>query len=118
MARRSDWPSLLTPAAIHILVAIADEPRHGLAIADEIARRTRGHVRIGPGSLYGTIRRLRESSLIVDASPPTEATDDDPRRRYYAITAAGRRALARELQQMDRLVRAASAKGALRTEEV
>ena len=117
MARRSDWPGSLTPAAVHILVAIADEPRHGLAIADDIAQRTRGDVRMGPGTLYGTIKRLRESSLIVDAPSPSDLPDSDPRRRYYAITPAGRRALARELQQMEWLVRAARARGALRTEE-
>ena len=64
MTRRSDWPDSLTPAAFRILLALADEDRHGLGIVEEIDVRTGGEVKLGPGSLYGTIKRLRDVGFI------------------------------------------------------
>ena len=117
MPRRSDWPDSLTPAAFQILLALADEDRHGLGIMDEVEGRTSGTVALGPGSLYGTIKRLRESGLIdaTDGRPGPE--DDDPRRRYYRITPPGRDALAREARHLEMMVRAARAKAVLRAEK-
>ena len=115
MPRTSDWPESLTPAAVQILLALADEDRHGLGIVDEVAQRTHGEVRLGPGTLYGTIKRLREAGFIVEARSSPNPPDDDPRRRYYVITPAGRRALVREARRMEWLVRAARAKAILRS---
>ena len=59
MPRHKELPESLTPAAFQILMALADEARHGLGIVDEVAERTEGAVRLGPGTLYGTIKKLR-----------------------------------------------------------
>jgi len=118
MPRRSDWPDSLTPAAFQILLALADEDRHGLGIMDEVEGRTAGDVALGPGSLYGTIKRLRESGLIDEARERSDpANGDDPRRRYYRITPRGRDALAREARRLEMMVRAARAKAVLRAEK-
>lgn len=117
MPRRSDWPDSLTPAAFQILLALADEGRHGLGIMDEIERRTSGYVVLGPGSLYGTIKRLRESGLIVAADARPDGESDDPRRRYYRITPRGRAALGREARRLEMTVRAARAKAVLKAEK-
>ena len=86
----------MTPAVLHILLSLAAEDRHGLGIAADIKSFTGGRLALGPGSLYGTMKRLLESGLIEDLGAP--AADDDPRRRYYRITAKGRRALEAETQ--------------------
>ena len=117
MARKSDWPDTLTPAAFQILMAIADEARHGLGIVEEVKDRTGGDVTLGPGSLYGTIKRLRETGLIQEAKAVPDPSDDDPRRRYYAITPSGREALAREARRLEVMVQAARAKNILKQEE-
>jgi DNA-binding PadR family transcriptional regulator len=117
MPRRSDWPDTLTPAAFHILMALADEERHGLGIVEEVARRTRGEVQLGPGTLYGTIKRLREAGLIEEVPASTDRVDHDPRRRYYGITARGREALAREARRMEVMVHVARAKAVLDSAE-
>ena len=118
MPRRSDWPDSLTPAAFQILLALADEDRHGLGIMDEVEGRTSGDVALGPGSLYGTIKRLRETGFIDEALERTDpGNGDDPRRRYYRITTRGRGALAREAGRLEMMVRAARAKAVLRAEK-
>ena len=88
--------SLPTPA-FHILLAVSDGERHGYAIMQDIRARTGGALRLGPGTLYGTIKRLLDAGLIQDLGAPA-AVDDDPRRRYYRITPAGRRALEAETE--------------------
>ena len=113
MTRRSDWPDSLTPAAFHILMALADEDRHGLGIVDEVEARTQGEVQLGPGSLYGTIKRLREVGFINEAPAGPNPKDDDPRRRYYAITPSGREALARKARRMEVMVHVARSKAVL-----
>jgi len=110
MVRRSDWPDTLTPTAFQILLALSDEDRHGLGIVDEVASRTGGDVTLGPGSLYGTIKRLRATGYIEEARRAPDPDDDDPRRRYYGITPAGREALAREARRLEILVHTARAK--------
>ena len=113
MPRRSDWPDSLTPAAFQILLALADEDRHGLGIMDEVEGRTAGDVALGPGSLYGTIKRLRGSGFIDATGGGSVSGPDDPRRRYYRITPRGRDALAREARRLEMMVRAARAKAVL-----
>ena len=117
MSRRSDWPDSLTPAAFQILLALADEDRHGLGIVDEIESRTGGEVLLGPGSLYGTIKRLRNVGFITETLDAPDPANDDPRRRYYAITPPGREALAREVRRMEVMVHIARSKAVLRSEE-
>ena len=85
----------MTPAVLHILLSLAAEDRHGLGIAADVKQFTGGRLVLGPGTLYGTIKRLLDSGLIEDLGSPS-SEDDDPRRRYYRITPKGRRALEAE----------------------
>src|SRR4029077_13748083 len=100
----------LTPAIAHILIALADEDRHGYGIMLEVERLTDGATRMGPGTLYGTIKRLLAAGLIDEADERPDPALDDERRRYYRITALGRRVLQAESARMATLVAAARAK--------
>lgn len=86
----------MTPAVLHILLSLAAEDRHGLGIAADVKDFTQGRLALGPGTLYGTIKRLLDAGLIQDLGSPQDRDDDDPRRRYYRITPKGRRALEAE----------------------
>lgn len=111
---RSDPQALLplTPAVLHILIALADGERHGYAIAQDVEDATAGQIRMGPGTLYGSIQRMLTASLIEEA--PHRASDDDERRRYYRLTTHGKRALALELQRLADVVQLARSKQLLR----
>ena len=100
----------LTPAIAQILLALADADRHGYGIMQEILRLTDGAARMGPGTLYGTIKRLLPAKLNADADDRPNAADDDERRRYYRITPLGRRVLAADSARMAMLVGAARTK--------
>lgn len=105
--------AVLSRSAFTILLAIADQPRHGLGIVEEVEARTAGQVRLGPGTLYGTLQKLVDGGLIRETSEVPDPADDDPRRRYYRITARGSRALEEEAQRMRSLVDAAVSKNVL-----
>jgi DNA-binding PadR family transcriptional regulator len=96
-----------------ILLALADQPRHGLGIIDDIEERTNGDVRMGPGTLYGTLQKLVDDGLIRETANAPDPEDDDPRRRYYVITAGGTRELRREAERLQALVQAAIGKKVL-----
>ena len=99
----------LPPATFHILMAVADEDRHGYAIIQDIAARTEGALQMSAGTLYRSIQRMQEQGLIVEARKRPAPEDDDERRRYYRITPFGlavARAEARRLTQMVKLARA------------
>jgi len=100
----------LTPAIAHILLALADEDRHGYAIMQEVERITDGRVRMGPGTLYGTIKRMLAAALLEEADERPDPALDDERRRYYRATALGRAVLEAETSRMATLVGAARAK--------
>jgi DNA-binding PadR family transcriptional regulator len=102
----------LTPAVLHIMLALASGERHGYAIAGEVDETTSGSIRMGPGTLYGSIRRMLGAGLIEEVSPK-RARDDDERRRYYRLTAFGRRVLELEVQRLDGVVRVAKRKHVL-----
>src|SRR5262245_22529013 len=112
MSRRPDPRDFLplTPAIAHILLALADENRHGYAIMQEIERMTDGAVRMGPGTLYGTLKRMLASRLVEEVDERPEREADDERRRYYRATALGAAVLAAETERMAALVGAARAK--------
>jgi DNA-binding PadR family transcriptional regulator len=97
----------LSQAAIHILVAIGTEERHGYAIMSDIAELTNGTLRIGPGTLYSTIKRLLADGLIEESGERPDPAVDDERRRYYRLTSLGREAVGREVRRLDALVAAA-----------
>lgn len=103
----------LSRSAFLILLAVADRPRHGLGIMDEVEDRTVGAVRLGPGTLYGTLQKLADAGLVRETAEAPDPGDDDPRRRYYRITPRGARRLREEAALMSALVRIASLKNLL-----
>jgi DNA-binding PadR family transcriptional regulator len=99
----------LPPVTFHILVALADEDRHGYAIMQDVTQRTEGGLKLGAGTLYRSVQRMLEQGLIVEVSTRPAPELDDERRRYYRITPFGRtvaKAEARRLAQMLKLARA------------
>ena len=104
----------LTAAAVHILLALVDRDRHGLGIAEHVEAFTGGRLALGPGTLYGAVKRLLEGGLIEDSESRPKDDGDDPRRRYYRITPAGRRALEAHTLAMADVVRVARLKRVLR----
>jgi len=104
----------LTSVALNVLLALADGERHGYGIMLEVRERTGGRVRLGPGTLYGAIKRLKEGGVIEESGQrpdPGEAPEDE-RRRYYRLSGFGCEVLAAEIERLDGLVRAARRKGA------
>jgi len=102
----------LTSAALNVLLALADGERHGYGIMLEVKERTGGRVRLGPGTLYGAIKRLKEGGVIEECGRRSGTEGDDERRRYYRLTGFGGEVLAAEVERLDGLVRAARRKGA------
>jgi DNA-binding PadR family transcriptional regulator len=100
----------LSPAVWHILLALADEERHGYAIMREVAERTDGRTRIGPGTLYGSLKRLLEAGLVEESGERPDPALDDERRRYYRLTDFGRRVAQAEAQRLEQMVHSARAK--------
>src|SRR5918992_915860 len=95
----------LSLAVVHILLALADAPRHGYAIKQEAESRSAGTVRLGPGTLYEAIQRLLDSGLIRETAPGEEPINaQEAQRRYYALTPRGRRILQQEVEQLGQLV--------------
>ena len=92
-------PAPLTPAVFHILLALAPGEKHGYAIMQQVGRDSRGHVTMGSGTLYGSIKRMLAAGLIEEAGERADPTLDDERRRYYRPTDRGRRALQAELRR-------------------
>jgi DNA-binding PadR family transcriptional regulator len=103
----------LTPAVFHILLALADGDRHGYAIAKEVAERTDRTVRLGPGTLYGTLTRMLDASLIEEGGGSGRKRGDDERRRYYRLTALGRQVARAEARRLAALVAVAKDKALL-----
>jgi DNA-binding PadR family transcriptional regulator len=103
----------LTPIAMHILLALVDRQRHGLGIAEHIEDFTSGRLTLGPGNLYGTIKRLLELEFINDAASE-DRESADPRRRYYQITPLGRRALEIETRELANVLDVARLKKVIR----
>jgi len=92
--RNSDVdPESLLPlpqAAFHILVALAQGDRHGYAIMQDVAAGTGGNLKLNPGTLYTTIRRLLEQGLVIELDERPDPEEDDERRRYYRLSDLGR----------------------------
>ena len=86
----------LTPAVFHVLLALVDGESHGYAIMQEVTENTKGRIKMGPGTLYGTIKRLLEARMIEESDERPDPEMDDERRRYYRLTAIGQRAVKAE----------------------
>lgn len=93
----------LPPAHLHILLALLEGDRHGYAIMQAVERITDGATRMGPGTLYGAIKRLLEGGLVEEAGERSDPSGDE-RRRYYRLTSLGQRAVASELSRLQHLV--------------
>jgi DNA-binding PadR family transcriptional regulator len=104
----------LTPAVLNILLALADEERHGYGIMREVEARTGGGTRLGPGTLYGSIKRMLADGLIEESDERPEPELDDQRRRYYRITDFGRGVAGAEAERLQDLVNTARARKLLR----
>ncbi|HUS33893.1 MAG TPA: PadR family transcriptional regulator [Verrucomicrobiae bacterium] len=94
----------LTPAVLHILLALSTEQRHGYAIMKQVESDSQGKVKMGPGTLYGSIGRMLEAGLIGESDKKIDPDLDDERRIYYQITALGRKTLAAELDRYREVV--------------
>lgn len=112
MPRRKLDP--LPPVAFHILLALASEDLHGYAIIRQVERQTRGRVRLGPGTLYGSIKTLLEARIIEEVEPLANEDLSTDRRRYYRLTSAGRKLARSEAENLADLLRLAVAKRILR----
>lgn len=103
----------LTPAVFHILLALADEDRHGYGIMKEVEYRTEGNMLLKPGTLYQAIKRLLDAGLIAQAEERPDEEINDERRRYYHLSANGRAVMTAEAERLERLVKQAQAKHVL-----
>jgi DNA-binding PadR family transcriptional regulator len=95
----------LTPATLHILLALAGADRHGYAIMQEVARQTSGQYKLGPGTMYENLDKLSARGLVKRLS--VRSASEDPRRRYYRLTDLGRRVLSADVDRLKSVVKEA-----------
>src|SRR6516165_853907 len=107
---RSGGGTALTPAAFHILLALAGREQHGYAIMQEVAALTEGQVKLGPGTLYRSIKALLADGLIEETAKRPDPALDDERRRYYRLSQRGRGMAETEAERLAALVRVAHAR--------
>ena len=109
--RRHKRAQPLNHSEFHILLALADRQRHGYGIMQEVEARSAGTVRLGPGTLYGAIKRMLAAGLIEEsATRPAAKNDDDRRRCYYRLSSLGRAVASEEATRLAALVRVADSK--------
>jgi DNA-binding PadR family transcriptional regulator len=103
----------LTPVVLHMLLALAGERqgKHGYALAREVEEVSGGQIRMGPGTLYGSIQRMIDASLIEES--PRRGSADDERRRFYRMTPLGRRVLELEIARLSAVIAIARDKNLL-----
>ena len=100
----------LTPAVLYILLSLADGERHGYSIMQEVGEITDQTVNMGPGTLYGSIKRMLAANLIEETEERPDPTIDDKRRRYYKLTPFGHSVLTLEAERLAQLVQQAQAR--------
>src|SRR6202167_2218277 len=100
----------LTPPVFHILLALADEERHGYGIMQDVAWQTSDALQLGPGTLYGCLKRMLAAGLVEESDERPDPAMDDERRRYYRMTALGRRVVRAEAERLAGAVTAARAR--------
>src|SRR5579863_9052357 len=101
----------LPPATFHILMALAEEDRHGYAIIQDVSARTGGELKLSAGTLYRSIQRMLEQGMVVETRERPAPEDDDERRRYYRITPFGAAVARAETRRLTQLVKLAKASG-------
>lgn len=94
----------LTPAILHILLALADGEKHGYAIMQDVAELTGGQMKLVPGTLYRSIKKMLDDGLIEETEERPDPALDDERRRYYRLTSLGERTAAAEIRRLAQLV--------------
>ena len=94
----------LTPAVFHILLALAESERHGYSIMQEIAAQTQGKLRIGPTTLYRSIKQMLSAGLIVETEERPDPGLDDERRRYYRLTSFGQQVALAEIRRFEQAI--------------
>ena len=104
-------PTTIPAAALHILLALGTEERHGYAIMREVEHMTAGATRMGPGTLYTAIQKLLTSGLVEESAERPDPALDDERRRYYRVTAAGREVVRAETRRLAALIERARSQG-------
>jgi DNA-binding PadR family transcriptional regulator len=104
----------LPSAAFHILLALVGEDRHGYAIMRQVEQQTGGRVRLGPGTLYGSLQSLREAHLIEELGERPDESGTGERRRYYHLTSAGLKVARWEAEKLAQTLRVARAKRVLK----
>ena len=97
----------LAPPMFHILIALGDDAMHGYAVMQAIDERSGGQVRLLPGTLYSTVKKMLRLQLIEECKPPSHADSEDERRRYYRATRFGRNVRSAETERLSMLVRLA-----------
>ena len=107
---RNGYMDPLTPPVFHILLALADEERHGYGIMQDVARQTNDKLQMGPGTLYGCLKRMLAAGLVEEADERPDPELDDERRRYYRMTTLGERAVREEAQRLAAALNAAKSK--------
>ena len=100
----------LTPPVFHILLALTDGERHGYGIMQDVARQTDNQLQLGPGTLYGCLKRMLAARLVEESGERPDPALDDERRRYYRMTGRGREAVRAEAQRLAAAVNAARSK--------
>lgn len=100
----------LSPQMFHILLALSDEERHGYGIMQAVLTNTEEAMRLGPGTLYGNLKRMLEAGWIIESDERPDPALDDERRRYYRLTEQGQKILQDEAQRLDKLVVLAQSK--------
>jgi DNA-binding PadR family transcriptional regulator len=108
--RKNKSSTPLTPAVLHILLALTTQERHGYGIMKEVESDSQGKVKMGPGTLYGSVGRMIEVGLIRESDKKVDPRLDDERRIYYAITGLGQVTLAAELERYREVVAVARRK--------
>jgi len=108
--RAADAELPLTPATFQILMALVDGERHGYAIMAEVRQHTGGAVRLGPGTLYGSLKRLLEAGLVEEGAERPDPEMGDERRRYYRLTTFGLAVARAEARRMAAVLRTARQK--------
>lgn len=101
----------LSAAVFHVLLALAQGDKHGYAIMQDVAATTEGRIRMGPGTLYGTIKRMLQAGLILETDERPDPESDDERRRYYRLTDLGSKAANTEARRLASLVTVARRRG-------
>jgi DNA-binding PadR family transcriptional regulator len=100
----------LTPPVFHILLALAEEERHGYGIMQDVAQQTDGALQLGPGTLYGCLKRMLAAGLVEESGERPDPALDDERRRYYRMTTLGKRIVRAEAQRLAGAVTVAMAR--------